>query len=515
MTRFMTILAALLALLAPQLAAADAGDIDAAARGVVRVLIVGSDEEGESFPISHGTGFAVSPTRIVTNHHVVDELRTDPRLRLLIVPGESGEAVEARVISYSPRNDLALIEITGAMRFPPLTIAGAATADSGDVYAVGYPQSVDRAQGLGLGDIFTPIPPVKARGSLAGKRPSRQFDTILHTASIASGNSGGPLLDTCGRVVGVNSYGAASTGADAEFFFAVSMRELLPFLRANDIQPRVNAMPCRSLVELDAEEQRRAQEAARQAEEARNAATRERTAAEDRIRRDVQREVAEERDNKLAIAAVLLVLSLVAGFAAYQLHAQERRNPFIAAAALAAIALVAAVVTWFSRPQLRSIDDRVAMQLDEVLGGGEGAPESDDGSLAGDLICTVDTQRSRITGASVEDLPFEWSAGGCVNGRTQYGLLDGTWSRVFVPNEEAVVSVNRFDPASGEYRMERYLLGAADMAAAREARGTYRGPGCGIDEAAAGDFGEKQDAVLALLPDRPNERVVYKCSRAE
>ena len=515
MTRFFTILAALLALLAPQLAAADAADIDAAARGVVRVLIVGTDEEGESFPVSHGTGFAVSGNRVVTNNHVVDELRIDPRLRVLVVPAEGGEAVEARVVSYSPRNDLALIEIAGGLRLPPLTIAGAAEADSGDVYAVGYPQNVDIAQGLGLGDVFRATPPVKARGSLAGRRPSRQFDTILHTAPIARGNSGGPLLDNCGRVVGVNSFGASSSGTDAEFFFAVSMRELLPFLRANDVQPRVNAMPCRSLVELDAEEQRRAEAAARQADEAQSAAARDRAAAEAAIRTEVSRDIAESRDNGLAVAAVLLVLSLVAGFAAYQLHVNGKRNPFIAAAVLAAIALVAAVVTWFSRPQLREIDDRVAMRLDEEFGTGSADPGAGEGALAGDLVCTVDPQRSRITGASVEDLPFEWSAGGCVNGRTQYGLLDGKWSRVFVPNEEAAVSLNRFDPATGEYRMERYLLGAADMATAREARGTYRGPGCGIDEAAARDFGEKQDAVLALLPDRPNERVVYKCSKAD
>src|SRR5690606_30788905 len=122
--------------------------------------------------------------------------------------------------------------------------------DSGQVISVGYPMNVDRAQGLGLGDIFRAQPPVKASGSLAGRRPSRDFDTVLHTAPIARGNSGGPLLDPCGRVVGVNSFGAEGGGADSEFYFAISTRELLPFLRANDITPQINAMPCRSLAEL-------------------------------------------------------------------------------------------------------------------------------------------------------------------------------------------------------------------------------------------------------------------------
>ena len=65
MTRL--ILAFLLLLTAAPLAA-DPGDIDAAARGVVRVVIVGKDSEGV-FPVSHGSGFAVSADRIVTNAH--------------------------------------------------------------------------------------------------------------------------------------------------------------------------------------------------------------------------------------------------------------------------------------------------------------------------------------------------------------------------------------------------------------------------------------------------------------
>ena len=100
--------------------------------------------------------------------------------------------------------------------------------------------NVDRAQGLDISDIFRSQPPVKSRGYVSGARPSRQFDTILHTAPIARGNSGGPLLDPCGRVVGVNSFGADNDGGDAEFFFAVSNRELVPFLRANDVEPRIN-----------------------------------------------------------------------------------------------------------------------------------------------------------------------------------------------------------------------------------------------------------------------------------
>ncbi|HBK15112.1 MAG TPA: protease, partial [Erythrobacter sp.] len=200
-----------------------------AARGVVRVVIVG-ERDGELFPISHGTGFAVTGNTVVTNAHVVRDALRDEGMQIGIVPTGGGEAVYGRIIAVLARNDLALIRITGDLRLPPLALAGGMPPDSGEVTSVGYPMNVDRAQGLDISDIFRSQPPVKSRGFISGARPSRQFDTILHTAPIARGNSGGPLLDLCGRVVGVNSFGADNDGGDAEFFFAVSNRELVPFL---------------------------------------------------------------------------------------------------------------------------------------------------------------------------------------------------------------------------------------------------------------------------------------------
>ena len=254
----------------PWPAAADPGDVEAASRGVVRVVLIG-EENGQPAPVSHGTGFAVSPTRIVTNAHVVSEAAQDDTLRIGIVPPEGAGGAFARVIAISPRNDLALLEIAkGSLRLPPLALAGGALGNLGEVAAVGYPMNVDLAQGLDIADIFRAQPPVKSRGFLSGERPSRQFDTILHTAPIARGNSGGPLLDPCGRVIGVNSFSADANGGDAEFYFAVSLRELLPFLKASGVEPVVNALPCRSIADLNAEERQRL--------EAEQAAARERLA---------------------------------------------------------------------------------------------------------------------------------------------------------------------------------------------------------------------------------------------
>src|SRR5690348_958523 len=104
-------------------AAADPADIEAAARGVVRVIIVEKDGD-QLVPVSHGTGFAVAPERVVTNSHVVQQAQQDSNLFVGVVPSDGGEAVYGRLVSVSPRNDLALIATTKPMHLPPLTIAG-------------------------------------------------------------------------------------------------------------------------------------------------------------------------------------------------------------------------------------------------------------------------------------------------------------------------------------------------------------------------------------------------------
>ncbi|MEM6585665.1 MAG: trypsin-like peptidase domain-containing protein [Pseudomonadota bacterium] len=525
--------AALAALSLASPALADSADVDAAARGVVRVVLIGSQpsavgDEGEEsvIPVSHGSGFAVSPTLIVTNAHVIREALQDDTLRIGIVPSESagqaGSGAFARAISVSPRNDLALLEIAAdGLRLPPLTIAGVVAGDMGEVSAVGYPMNVDLAQGLDFSDIFNAQPPVKTRGFLSGQRPSRQFDTLLHTAPIARGNSGGPLLDSCGRVVGVNSFGADSDGSDAEFYFAVSNRELLPFLRDNGVQPNTNTLPCRSFEQLDASERARFEAERAEAREkiaARETRTRE---AREAARLQALIDITEARDNAVAMAFVLLLLGVASAGAAAKLRRApspgEHGEPTppigqpraIIAAGFAGACFIAMGLVWITRPGFSELEDRVAAIMGETpdLGGEEPQP-----SLAGDgtLICSFIPERSRVTGARTDDVEFDWAADGCVNGRTQYGMVSGDWTRIFVSDEEALVSINTYDPQTRIFQTDRYLLGREAMQTVRDIRSAYAPPACGVTDAAR-VLGEQQSAVTGTLPGRPNERLVYSC----
>ena len=522
MGRFFTIFAALMALLAPAMAQAEPADIDAAARGVVRVVIIGNDDD-ELFPVSHGTGFAVNSDLIVTNAHVVRDAMGDDDLRVGIVPSGGGQAVYGRIVSVNARNDLALVRLTGNLRLPPLAISGRPIASSGEVTSVGYPMNVDRAQGLDLADIFRSMPPVKSRGFVSGERPSRQFDTILHTAPIARGNSGGPLLDPCGRVVGVNSFGADNEGGDAEFFFAVSNRELLPFLRANEVEPIINDTVCRSLADLDeAERQRieREQFEARQSLAQRAEETRERR---ERALLKAQLSVAEDREDRMALAFILNMIAFGLAMWAWTERekiapegedAELRHKKVKIAFGIAGFLFIVALIAFLTRPGLDEVDRRVAaeMQAGQDPDGGKPANANNGGDA--NLVCRLLPERSRFSGANPPDIEFDWTTSGCVNERTQYGYASGTWSRVFVPNSEDAVSVNSYDPDRMVFRSERYLLSRSDMNDAREARGKYTAPTCGADRAAS-QLGDLQGEVLGMLPQQPNERLVYRCEPRE
>ncbi|MEK6724130.1 MAG: serine protease, partial [Pseudomonadota bacterium] len=207
------------ALAAPTVSRAEQQDIAAAARGVVRVVLVATDGS-EAYFVGHGSGLAVAPDKILTNAHVVELAREEKNLVIGVIPSEGTNSYGGRIIAFSPGNDLALIQLEQGS-LPVSTFYAGAVTDGQHVTAIGYPGTVDRAQGLGLKQMVEPVATVKTSGNVSAGRASRSFDTLLHTAPLAAGNSGGPLVDDCGRVLGVNSFGSVSDGSDAEFGFAV------------------------------------------------------------------------------------------------------------------------------------------------------------------------------------------------------------------------------------------------------------------------------------------------------
>lgn len=505
----MRLIALALAVLATLMAAplsADPNDIQAASRSVVRVVLV-AEEDGETFYVGHGSGFAVAPDKIVTNAHLVAPMREDASIRIGIIPSEGTTTYGGKLTAISVRNDLAVIQLEKG-RLPSLALLATPLDDGASVMAIGYPAAVDRAQGLDARETVAPMAPVKTPGVISGGRTTRDFDTILHTAALAKGNSGGPLVDLCGRVAGVNSFGSLSDGNDAEYGFAVSNRELFSFLRSAKVDYQLADSPCRSVTELSAEERVRSAAAAMDIRQRQQSEQAERRDLEERALRDAEHDVITARENHIVFAALLLVLAGLGAGATWVLHDRgdlERRK--IAGGITAALVLSAAL-GFALRPGFDQAEDIALAVVKKELG--------DKGVLAaasdGVYECRIVPERSKIASSMPPAVEIGWAANGCVNERTQYGQDADGWTRVFVRNEDQVVAINQFNPETREFRTENFQLGLSAMENVRKIRERYSNKSCTTDPAMLADLEDMQKALRLALPSQPNEVLTYSCT---
>ncbi|GIX09569.1 S1C family serine protease [Elioraea sp.] len=175
-------------------------------------------------PRGAGSGFVWDERgHIVTNHHVVAGA-AEAFVRLA-----DGRAYRAALVGTSPAHDLAVLRIgVGAFRPAPLPIGTSADLRVGQkVFAIGNPFGLDWTLTTGI---------VSALGrDLTTEAGAPIRDLIQTDAAINPGNSGGPLLDSAGRLIGVNTAIVSPSGASAGIGFAV------PVDTVNRVVPRLIA----------------------------------------------------------------------------------------------------------------------------------------------------------------------------------------------------------------------------------------------------------------------------------
>jgi S1-C subfamily serine protease len=193
--------------------------------GVVKIVAFDAPSGGyATLAGSAGTGFVVAADgRIVTCAHVVSNDGSPvERVRVLFRAGEAGErSADGVVIGVDAGSDLAVVRVDP--RSVPLTVlplAGAGRLEVGDtVYALGNALDYDFSMTRGIVSALHRV--------LTGPSDATIRDGIQTDAAVNSGDSGGPLLDEHGRVVGVNEriatlYGAPTGNIGLAFAVPVS-----------------------------------------------------------------------------------------------------------------------------------------------------------------------------------------------------------------------------------------------------------------------------------------------------
>jgi 2-alkenal reductase len=170
----------------------------------------GGEPRGEGGGVQSGTGFLWDEGgHVVTNNHVVAGATP------VIVRFASGEVVPAEIVGTAPNYDLAVLRL-GRMREPPPPVAIGTSADlkvGQATFAIGNPFGLDQTLTTGVISALQRRLPTSEGREIA--------DVIQTDAAINPGNSGGPLLDSAGRLIGVNTAIFSPSGAYAGIGFAI------------------------------------------------------------------------------------------------------------------------------------------------------------------------------------------------------------------------------------------------------------------------------------------------------
>jgi serine protease Do len=488
--------------------------IDEAERGIVRVVVILESPEGRML-YGSGSGFVVAPNLVVTNAHVVAPARQRPEYGVAIVAPQGDGLLAARIIRYSPLTELALLEFSGGGDIPPLTISTVEPHAGDGVVALGYPD-VDY-QGASGADLLRPTPASRTSGQIASLRDRAptgdSIPTINHQAVISSGSSGGPLLDECGRVIGVNSWHVS--GADTRETRGVATRagQLLQFLDEAGVSPTLSDERCLTFAER-AEAERVATISAQQ--QTIDTLT-EKLETADRLTRIA---VVILIGGTLALFVAVCVLGAVvlsrrramangnaaAGHAQVSAPAHHDPEPFeaprrrvgvvaiVGGAAVAAILIVAAGIALL---RARAESEPAQAEIPQAL--------------SGSIACALDRAVS-VGAQGVSDMSFSASGNLCVNERTLYAPIEGgRFRRAIVLGEARAMDILTIDPSTGEFRRERYPLSDEDFAAANRAvEDSGAGRGCSGD-AATEAVARRNETLARFAEGEPSQRLVWHC----
>jgi uncharacterized membrane protein required for colicin V production len=169
-----------------------------------------------------GTGFVYATERVMTNAHVVAGTRE-------VVVESGGRQIEGKVVVYDPKRDLAVIYVPG-LDAPVMNFVSKEAATGASAIVLGYPQdgpyNAQSARVRDVGDITGPD--IYESGDV-----TREIYTIK--SLVRSGNSGGPLIDPNGDVLGVIFAAAAD---DKNVGFALTSDEAAPVARTGRANTR-------------------------------------------------------------------------------------------------------------------------------------------------------------------------------------------------------------------------------------------------------------------------------------
>ena len=194
--------------------------------GVVYIQVLVEEEEMR-IPLGSGSGFVIDTEgHIITNNHVVKDADV-----VKVTFSDGSVSDDAQVMGQDPYSDLAVIKVDAIPEgLAPLELGDSSTLQVGQrVIAIGNPFGLEGTMTTGIISALGRTLPAQVIEMAGFSNP----EIIQTDAAINPGNSGGPLLDTRGRVVGINTAIRSATGVNSGIGFAVpvnTLKHIVPHL---------------------------------------------------------------------------------------------------------------------------------------------------------------------------------------------------------------------------------------------------------------------------------------------
>jgi len=221
-----------------------------AQQGYVTFKVDGA--EGIVFPyasssyvlVSTGSSFVVDSDTLVTNYHVIALAIKNSKYKPFLVKNKDSrlEIYPASISEYDSHKDLAILKVNGLTLTPLVFSSEDSIHRDVDVRSVGFPGDSDAITN-GIRDPISYFNSKITQGILSNPAKPNGYKIWQHDASISPGNSGGPLVNLCGEVVGVNTFIHKDNSA---VLFAVAASELYDMLQANGVGYQVARTQCKA-----------------------------------------------------------------------------------------------------------------------------------------------------------------------------------------------------------------------------------------------------------------------------
>ena len=221
-----------------------------AGKFTVRIIILSEDELK-----GHGSGFIIDDKgHVATNRHVIEDAEN------AIVIYAQGQKIffrPAEIVCVSRTADLAILKVDPIPLTEPAQLAVGMLETGAPIMTVGFPGALDNGTWMtldgvehthksGEGKITTEeaksdFVPAVFPGAVAKNMVDSNIKIVLHSAKISGGNSGGPLIDSEGRVCGINTALLPASLAGVDYPVSIHASELLALARAHSIPVNASA----------------------------------------------------------------------------------------------------------------------------------------------------------------------------------------------------------------------------------------------------------------------------------